>query len=115
MEEIIARSGLPEHTARYLAHVCRAQHWKESDVESLVELATTSSSIKSPAAFVRHRITHDIKDESPPKPKTFGETLRELACSSCHTYPCTCSWDPEQETWADYRRGVTVQLEVGMV
>ena len=128
MEEIIAQAGLPEHSARYLAYVCKAQGWTEDDVKNLVELATTSASIRSPAAFVRHRITHNIKDSLPPRPKTFGQILSELACPECHQYPCCCDWDQGGESYLQFKERVygykpklqtmefpTVQVEAGVV
>ena len=128
MEETIVQAGLPEHAARYLAYVCKTHGWTEDDVEALVELATTSPSIRSPAAFVRHRITHNIKERPAPKPKTFGKTLEELACPKCHQYPCCCDWDQDAETYLQFRERVyghkpalqtaefpTVQARAGMI
>ena len=113
MKTTISKVGLPENVCRHLAWRAKKNDWTPVDVEVLVDAALTSKTLRSPAAFVTHRINHDIK--LPPRGETFGELVAELACPVCHTVPCTCDWDPQSERWADYRHRVTVQPGAGVL
>ena len=61
---------------------------------------SNSPTVERPAAFVTHRIKNNIKVNTGKKPKTFGDTISDRACPICHTYPCTCSWGPANESLA---------------
>lgn len=103
MEQTLAGTGLPDHRCRYLAYVARAHGWSDRDVADLVSVATNSSSIRSPRAFVTSRIKQDIKETPAPAGETFSQTLANLACPECRQHPCCCDWDGEKETYREFK------------
>jgi len=104
MKDIIAKVGLPEHICKALAWKAEQQGWTEEDVQTLVKIALTSPTIRIPRAFVINRIRLNIKETNggkEPQPSSSG--AEGAVCPDCHTYPCTCGWDPDVMTLAEFK------------
>ena len=100
MKDIIAKVGLPEHICKALAWKAEQQGWTEEDVQTLVKIALTSPTIRIPRAFVINRIRLNIKETNG---GNTGETAELRVCPNCHTHPCTCGWDPDIMTLAEFK------------
>jgi len=108
--ELLEGFGYDSHTAHLIAIQAHKHGLTPADVATWLYEAENSRTIRNPRGFVRARITNGDK---PPLSRSsrsthlpdFHEKLG-LLCPDCQTRPCVCDWDPEIETFTDFRERI---------
>jgi len=117
MTTLLKGFGFTTRVAKELTHQARSNDLTLADVNYWLNETRRSTSLYNPLGFVRSRIR---AGERPPTPASRIAVLTARnryqgwgICSSCQTWPCLCSWDPDQETLIQFRTRTSLRYDGG--